>query len=156
MATFKLLTFSLGEESYGVPITKVKEIIGLLSITHVPHSPKFLKGIINLRGTVIPVVDLRIRLGLAEKEYDERTCILVMDISRGEHKRNLGIIVDFVSEVISISDEDIDAPPQYSSQNSQTKYISGIGKIQDRILVILDVEKMFMYDEIKEMLENVK
>src|SRR5574344_2822696 len=99
----KLLTFSLGTEGYGVSILKVKEIIGMLDITPVPKTPDFIKGVINLRGKIIPVMDLRLKFGMEEKEYNERTCIIVVEINVNEKQRLLGVVVDMVSEVVTVN-----------------------------------------------------
>ncbi|GBF23098.1 purine-binding chemotaxis protein CheW [Candidatus Gastranaerophilus sp. (ex Termes propinquus)] len=150
MSEFKLLTFLLDDESYGIPITKVKEIIGMLAITKIPHAPKFLKGIINLRGSVIPVVDLRLKLGLEEIGYNDKTCILIVNINEdGAKEKPIGVIVDVVSEVLTMMSEDIDNSTNWNRGASKdTDYIQGIGKLQDKNLIILDIEKMFSSHEL--------
>src|SRR5574344_3063666 len=124
----KLLTFSLGEEGYGVSILKVKEIIGMMDITPVPKTPEFIKGVINLRGKIIPVMDLRLKFGMQEKEYNERTCIIVVEINLNGNERLLGVVVDMVSEVVTMNSDQIEPPPEYGSNNN-TNFILGIGKI---------------------------
>lgn len=149
----KLLTFSLGEEGYGVSILKVKEIIGMLDITPVPRTPDFIKGVINLRGKIIPIMDLRIKFGMDEQEYDERTCIIVIEIELKGSQKLLGVVVDMVSEVVTISDEQIEPPPEYG-MTSEHNFILGIGKIRDRVVIILDIEEVFLCEEILRMLDS--
>ena len=150
----KLLTFSLGEEGYGVSILKVKEIIGMLEITPVPRTPDFIKGVLNLRGKIIPVMDLRIKFGMDEKDYNERTCILVVELNIQGNERLLGVVVDTVSEVINVSDDEIEPPPQYGAKVEHS-FILGIGKIKDRVVIILDIDEVFVCDEVIKMFDNV-
>lgn len=150
----KLLTFSLGSEDYGVSILKVKEIIGMLDITPVPRTQSFIKGVINLRGRIIPVMDLRIKFGMEEKPYNERTCIIVMEVNVNDNTKMLGIVVDMVSEVISISTEEIEPPPEYGT-SKEPHFILGIGKIKEKVVIILDINEIFINDEIINMLETV-
>ena len=149
----KLLTFSLGEEGYGVSILKVKELIGMLDITPVPRTPEFIKGVINLRGKIIPIMDLRIKFGMTSHEYDERTCIIVIEIEIRGTQKLLGVVVDMVSEVVTISDEQIEPPPEYGSM-TEHNFILGIGKIKERVVIILDIEEVFLCDEVLKMLDN--
>lgn len=151
----KLLTFSLGSEGYGVSIIKVKEIIGMMDITPIPRTPEFIKGVINLRGRIIPVMDLRVKFGMEPKEYNERTCIIVAEVLMNGLQKLLGIVVDMVSEVVTISDEQIEPPPEYGS-NIEHGAILGIGKIKDRVVIILDIDEVFLCDELINMLDNVK
>ena len=104
----KYLTFALGKEEYGVEILKVREIIGLLSITPIPQTPQYVKGVINLRGKVIPVVDLRLKFHLPEKEFTQRTCIIVVNVEAGDISMLMGIVVDGVSEVLNLAEADIE------------------------------------------------
>jgi len=150
----KLLTFSLGGEGYGVSILKVKEIIGMLDITPVPRTPEFIKGVINLRGKIIPVMDLRVKFGMEEQEYNERTCIVVVEIKINGNDRLLGVVVDMVSEVVNITSDQIEPPPEYGT-NSEHNFILGIGKIKDRVVIILDIDKVFLCEEIIKMLDNM-
>jgi len=149
----KLLTFSLGDEGYGVSILKVKELIGMLDITPVPKTPVFIKGVINLRGKIIPIMDLRVKFGMTEKEYNERTCIIVIEVQINGTQKLLGVVVDMVSEVVTISDEQIEPPPEYGT-TSEHNFILGIGKIKDRVVIILDIEEVFLCDEVLKMLDN--
>ncbi len=150
----KLLTFSLGSEGYGVSILKVKEIIGMLDITPVPRTPDFIKGVINLRGKIIPVMDLRIKFGMDEQEYNERTCIVVVEINIKGSQRLLGVVVDMVSEVLTISSDQIEPPPEYGTV-LEHNFILGIGKIKERVVIILDIDEVFICEEILKMLETV-
>lgn len=142
----KLLTFSLGAEIYGVSIIKVKEIIGMMHITPVPQTSNFIKGVINLRGKIIPVMDLRLKFGMEEQEYDERTCIIVVEISIRNEQRLLGVVVDTVSEVVNITEEQVDPPPHSSC--TEEDFITGIGKLKDRVVIIINLNKIFVLDEI--------
>lgn len=150
----KLLTFSLGEEVYGVSILQVKEIIGMLEITSVPRTPDFIKGVINLRGKIIPVMDLRIKFGMDEQEYDERTCIIVVEIEIKGNQRLIGVVVDMVSEVVNVHADDIEPPPEYGSKLDHN-FILGIGKIKEKVVIILDINEVFQCEEIIKMLESV-
>lgn len=150
----KLLTFSLGGEGYGVSILKVKEIIGMLDITPVPRTPEFIKGVINLRGKIIPVMDLRVKFGMEPQEYNERTCIIVVEVNLNGSQRLLGVVVDMVSEVVTISSEQIEPAPEYGTK-LEHNFILGIGKIKDRVVIILDIDEVFLCDEILKMLDNV-
>lgn len=141
----RFLTFPLGEESYGIEIRYVTEIIGMQPITQVPELPEYIQGIINLRGKIIPVIDARIRFKKPFKEYNDRTCVIVIDIK----DVFIGFIVDSVSEVLSISDEDIVPPP--SIQRVAHNYIKGIGKTAGEVKLLLDCQKLVNDDEISEL-----
>ena len=151
----KLLTFSLGSEGYGVSILKVKEIIGMMDITPVPRTPEFIKGILNLRGKIIPIMDLRIKFGMATQEYNERTCIIVAEVAIKGVQKLLGVVVDMVSEVVTISDEQIEPPPEYGT-NLDHNSILGIGKIKDRVIIILDIDQVFVCEEVIKMMDKMK
>jgi len=151
----KLLTFSLGSEGYGVSILKVKEIIGMMEITPVPRTPEFIKGVINLRGKIIPVMDLRTKFGMESQEYNERTCIIVAEVLINGAQKLLGVVVDMVSEVVTISDSQIEPPPEYGTAIEHNS-ILGIGKIKDRVVIILDIDQVFVCDEVVKMLDNVR
>lgn len=140
----KYLTFLIGDECYGIKILKVKEIIGLLPITHVPKMPKYIKGIINLRGKIIPVIDLRLSFQMKERTYDDRTCIIVVETNNEKKGMQLrGIIVDTISEVIDIKEEDIEIPSAYVRTEKEA-YISGIGKSKekDRVTLLLEIDNI--------------
>lgn len=149
----KLLTFSLGSEGYGVSILKIKEIIGMMDITPVPRTPDFIKGIINLRGKIIPVMDLRIKFGMPAQDYDERTCIIVAEVSMNGVQKLLGVVVDTVSEVVTISHDQIEPPPEYGSSVEHNS-ILGIGKIKERVVIILDIDEVFQCEEVAKMFET--
>lgn len=137
----KFLTFSLGKELYGIDIMFVTEIVGIQPITEVPELPVFIKGIINLRGKIIPVMDARIKFGKVEQAYNDRTCIVVVDVMA----LSIGIIVDAVSEVMTINEENIVPPPNIGS--SGRKYIKSVGKSGDEVILLLDCEKLLNEDE---------
>lgn len=142
----KYLTFSLGDEDYAFEIKYVTEIIGIQNITEVPDMPEYIKGVINLRGKVIPVVDVRLRFGFEFKEYIDRTCVIVVDIN--EHV--VGLIVDEVAEVISILPEQIDPPPK-TSKGAKSKYILGMGKLENEVKIILNLEQLLNREDLKEL-----
>ena len=133
----KYLTFQLGTEIFGIAIKFVTEIIGIQSITFVPEVPKFVKGIINLRGKIITVIDMRLKFNKPSVDYDDRTCIIVIDFN----ETSIGLIVDCVSEVLNIGDDKIVPPPSYKA-GVQNKYIKGIGKVGDTIKLLIDCEKI--------------
>jgi purine-binding chemotaxis protein CheW len=134
----KFLTFRLGEETYGLHILAVKEIIGIMDITPVPQSPSFVKGVLNLRGKIIPVVDLRLKFGFEEREYTERTCIIVVELDAAEGRMLAGVIVDAVSEVTSISESDVEPMPEFGASFS-TDYIHGMAKLKEKVVILLDI-----------------
>jgi purine-binding chemotaxis protein CheW len=136
----KFLTFVLEKEGYGIEIKYVTEIIGIQEITEVPELPNYIKGIINLRGKIIPVMDVRLRFNKPGKEYNDRTCVIVVDIIGV----SIGLIVDSVSEVLVISDSEIVQPPDVS--NTTSKYIKGIGKVGSEVKLILDCNKLLSAD----------
>lgn len=148
----KFLTFTIGEESYGIPVLNVREIIGIMDITHVPKMPEFIKGIINLRGKVIPVMDLRLRFGIKSRDYDARTCIIVVEMEVSNKTRLTGFVVDTVSEVLDINQEEVESSIECFGSIDQD-YLIGIGKIKDKVIMLLDPIKMLSSDE-KEVLER--
>lgn len=139
----KYLTFPLGKEVYGIEIRHVTEIIGIQPITEVPEMPAYVKGIINLRGKIIPVMDVRLRFKKEPKDYNDRTCVIVVDIQN----TSIGLIVDGVSEVTNIPEEEIVLPPQLNSE-VQNRFISGIGKVGNDVKLLLDCEKLLSDDEV--------
>jgi len=143
----KYLTFSMAGEEYGIGILKIKEIIGMMPITTVPQTPGFVKGVINLRGKVIPVIDLRLRFGLAEKAYNERTCIIVVEIGGQAGTVLIGIVVDSVSEVLNIQAEDIENTPAFGA-SIETAYILGMAKMNGDVKILLDIDKVLNEQEI--------
>jgi len=145
----KYLTFILGTECYGIEIKFVTEIIGIQPTTEVPELPEYIKGIINLRGKIIPVMDVRLRFKKAFREYNDRTCVIVIDIS----DISIGLIVDGVSEVLTIPEEDIVPPPDLNKDGN--RYIKGIGKVGNQVKLILDCEKLLNEQETENLL-NIK
>jgi purine-binding chemotaxis protein CheW len=145
----RYLTFTLEENVYGVPIKFVTEIIGIQTITKVPETPDYIKGIINLRGKIIPLIDVRLKFGRAEMPYDERTCIVVVDVGTA----SVGLIVDRVDDVLTIEDDQIALPPE-NRMGFENRYIDGIGKAEDRVQLLLNVEKLLKNDEL-EMIEKI-
>ncbi|MCI0471710.1 MAG: chemotaxis protein CheW [Candidatus Aminicenantes bacterium] len=143
----KYLTFSLAGEEYGIAIIKVKEIIGIMAITTIPRMPPFVKGVINLRGKVIPVIDLRLKFAMAEADYSERTCIIVVEISGGTGRLLIGIIVDSVSEVLNVKGADIEDTPAFGAQLS-TDYILGMAKIGGSVKILLDIDRVLVNEEL--------
>jgi len=137
----RFLTFQLDKEVYGIEIKNVIEIIGIQAITEIPEVPEYIRGIINLRGKIIPVMDVRLRFKKNFKEYNDRTCIIVVSIN----ELSIGLIVDSVSEVISIPEAEIVAPPELGKDGN--KFVEGIGKFENEIKLLLDCEKLLTYDE---------
>ncbi len=144
----KFLTFILGNENYAFPILKVQEIIGQMSITRVPKTPSFMRGIINLRGKVVPVIDLRARFNLDKTLGNEKNCIIVVQINLPQNSLVTGILVDEVSEVVDINSSQIEATPNFGSKIN-TDFISGIGKLEKKMVVVLDVEEILNFNETK-------
>lgn len=143
----KYLTFSLAGEEYGIGILKIKEIIGMMPITTVPRTPAFVKGVINLRGKVIPVIDLRSRFAMARMDYNDRTCIIVVEIGGEAHKVQIGIVVDAVSEVLNIKAADIEDAPAFDSQ-LDTNYILGMAKMEGGVKILLDIDTVLSRQDV--------
>jgi purine-binding chemotaxis protein CheW len=143
----KYLTFALAGEEYGLGILKVKEIIGMMAITTVPRTPPFVKGVINLRGKVIPVVDLRLRFGMEEIDYNNRTCIVVVEISNDSGTVMIGIIVDSVSEVLNIKGDDVEEAPTFGTK-LKTDYILGMAKIEGGVKILLDIDQVLNREDV--------
>ena len=137
----KYLTFALGREEYGLEILKVREIIGYMDITAVPRTPSYVKGVINLRGQVISVVDLRAKFGMESAEKTDETCIIVVEINSAGRKLSTGIVVDHVSEVLNISGDKIEDAPAFDS-GVDTDFILGMGKIGDSVNILLDIDRV--------------
>ena len=148
----KYLTFSMAKEEYGIGILKIKEIIGMMSITTVPQTPEFIKGVINLRGKVIPVIDLRLRFGMTDNDYTERTCIIVVEIPGLSGTVMIGIVVDSVSEVLSIKGDEIEETPTFGTKLN-TDYILGMAKMDGGVKILLDIDCVLSRDEMN-MLEE--
>lgn len=137
----KFLTFELGGEVYGLDILRVKEIVGIMGITPVPQAPSHVKGVLNLRGKIIPVVDLRLKFGFPERAYDDRTCIIVVELAAENGKSLVGSIVDAVSEVTAISEADIEPTPDMGGGVS-SGFIHGMAKIKGKVVILLDIGKV--------------
>jgi purine-binding chemotaxis protein CheW len=138
----KFLTFRIAAEEYGFEIACVTEIVGMQKITEVPDSPPYVKGVINLRGRVIPVLDVRLRFGMNEREYDDRTCVIVVNVSNTA----VGLIVDRVSEVLTITETSISLPANIRD-NKQQQYVRGLGKVGDSVKILLNVETLVLESE---------
>ncbi len=148
------LTFYLANEEYGIGILNIKEIIGMMSITTVPQTPAFVKGVINLRGKVIPVTDLRLKFGMEAMKYTERTCIIVVEIDgKSGNTIMLGVVVDSVSEVLNIRGQDIEPTPTFGT-NLETDYILGMAKTEGKVKILLNIDRVLSSHEV-EILENV-
>jgi purine-binding chemotaxis protein CheW len=145
--TGKYLTFRLAEEDYGIPLRQVKEIIGMMPVTAVPQTPAHVKGVINLRGQVIPVSDLRLRFGMDAIAYNDRTCIIVVDIRGAESTTRMGVIVDAVSEVLNVRKEEIEAAPSFGAL-ARTEYILGMANMDESVKILLDIDRVFDPEDI--------
>jgi len=143
----KYLTFSLDNEEYGIGILKIKEIIGMMPITTVPHTPDYVKGVINLRGKVIPVVDLRLRFGIEPAKYTDRTCIIVVEIVSPSGTVLMGIVVDSVSEVLNMKAGEIEETPTFGIK-LDTEYILGMAKMEGGVKILLDIDRVLHAEEI--------
>jgi purine-binding chemotaxis protein CheW len=141
----QLVTFKLGSEEFGVDILKVQEINKMMNITKIPNAPAFIEGVINLRGKIIPIVDLRKRLGFKDQDYDKSTRIIVVELDG----LVLGFIVDSVSEVLRIPENTIEPPPSMVA-GIESEYIEGVGKLDDRLLILLELKKVFSSPEKKD------
>ncbi len=131
----KYLTFRVSDEEYGLEIKDIIEIVGIQKITQIPDVAEYLKGVINLRGKIVPVIDVRLRFGFPAKEYEERTCIVIVDA----HSTHIGLIVDSVSEVVIIPAEQIDDPP-HTTKGSKSKYIQGLGRLGEQVKILLNLD----------------
>jgi purine-binding chemotaxis protein CheW len=143
----KYLTFSLAGEEYGIGILMIKEIIGMMPITTVPQTPEFVKGVINLRGKVIPVIDLRLRFEMEKIDYTERTCIIVVDLKSHGADILIGIVVDSVSEVLNIRADDIEDTPTFGTRMN-TDYILGMAKMEGGVKILLNIDRVLSAEEI--------
>jgi purine-binding chemotaxis protein CheW len=145
----KYLTFILNNEVYGIEILKVREIIGIMDVTSVPQTPQYMKGVINLRGKVIPVIDLRLKFSMQEGEHSLETCTIVVEVNNA----SIGLIVDSVSEVIEINGDEIEDAPQFG-QGIDTNFIMGLGKIKETIVILLDIANVLSAEELS-MVEEI-
>ena len=133
----ELLTFTLGSEEYGIDILKVQEIRGYDAVTNIANSPEFIKGVINLRGIIVPIVDMRIKFHLGKVEYNQFTVVIILNIAN----RVVGIVVDGVSDVITLAAEQLKPAPEFSG-TMDTQYITGLGTVDDRMIIVMDIEKL--------------
>ncbi len=145
----KFLTYFLGEEQYGIDISQVREIIAIMKITPVPKTPNYISGVINLRGSIIPVVDTRKRFEMETIEYSDQTAIIIIEIK----KMSIGFIVDKVEEVLGVDDENISEPPRFGT-NVNTEFVKNMAKHNDAVIMIMDMERLFEAEELS-MLESI-
>jgi purine-binding chemotaxis protein CheW len=143
----KYLTFKLGAEEYGLEILKVQEIIKMMDITKVPRTPEFVRGVINLRGKVIPVVDLRLKFNMEAKAATEKTCVIVVQVAHTGGRVTMGTIVDEVSEVLDIVGEQIEPAPEFGT-TVDTDFILGMGKVARKVVMLLDIDKVLSTGEL--------
>jgi len=137
----KYLVFHLGREEFGIRVLKVREIMGIQDITAVPQTPSHVKGVINLRGKVIPVVDLRLKFGLPQQEYSQRTCIIVVQMSGQAGPMLIGIVVDGVAEVLNLAAADIEDTPDFGD-GTATPYLLGMAKVKDKVKILLEIDRV--------------
>lgn len=149
------LTLRLGKETYGIPVLKVQEIIGRTEITEIPRMPQYIKGVINLRGKIIPLMDLRLKFNLEEKAYTDRTVFVVLEVHLADKKRQMGIVVDSVSEVVKLEDTMIEPPPSYGF-DVDSEFIVGMGKQNEKVIMLLDIEKVLTEKEMAFIAEEAK
>ena len=133
----EFLSFRLGTEEYGIDILKVQEIRGYDAVTRIANTPDFIKGVINLRGTIVPIIDMRIKFGLGNPGYDEFTVVIILNVAH----RVVGIVVDSVSDVLTLSDAQIRPAPDFSSA-LETQYVTGLGAIDERMLILVEIESL--------------
>ena len=148
----KYLTFSMADEEYGIGILKVKEIIGMMAVTMVPQTPSYVKGVINLRGKIIPVVSLRLKFGLEEIDYTDRTCIIVVEVKTLSGSVQMGIMVDEVSEVLNIRSAEIEDTPAFGT-SLKTDFILGMAKTGNKVKILLDIDKVISSSEMEVVLQ---
>ena len=141
------LTFSVAGEIYGIAISSIKEIIEYRAPTDVPMMPGFMRGVINLRGRVVPVIDLSVRFGRAKGENTRRTCIVIVEIHQDDQQHDIGVVVDAVNAVQDIADADIEPPPQFGAR-LRADFISGMGKVNDKFVILLDIERVLSVEEL--------
>lgn len=146
----KYLTFTLGSEEYGLEILKVREIIGYMSITLVPQTPHYVKGVINLRGQVIPVIDLRLKFGMMEEEITDQTCIIVVEIKTNAGKIQTGVVVDAVSEVLDIKENELEEPPQMGNQMDNSALLA-MAKVGGNVKILLDIDRVVALSDLSMM-----
>lgn len=148
--TVQYLTFKLAEEIFAFDVAKVREILELTTITKVPQTPEFMRGVINLRGSVVPVIDLRLNFGMTRTEQTINTCIIVVEVNLEEETIVLGVLADSVQEVVEMEPESIEPPPQLGTKLN-TKFIKGMGKVGNNFVMILDIDKIFSAKDLSEL-----
>lgn len=146
----KYLTFALGREEYGLQILKVREIIGYMDITAVPRTPAYVRGVINLRGQVISVIDLRAKFGMGPAQRTDQTCIIVVEARHGDRKCGTGVVVDRVSEVLNVAEENIEDAPSFGD-SVDTKFVLGLGKIGPSVKILLDIDRVLAAESVVEL-----
>lgn len=144
----KYLTFQIGHEEFGIRVQKVREIMGLQEITSIPQTPPYVKGVINLRGKVTPVTDLRLKCSLPEVEYTARTCIIVVQVKGTGTQMLIGVIVDGVSEVLNIAAADIEDTPDFGN-GTTTAYLLGMAKVKGKVKILLDIDQVLTSNELR-------
>jgi len=149
------LTFKLGEEQFGVHVSQVLNILEMTSITRVPKSPDYMKGVINLRGKVLPIIDARLKFGMEETEYTDNTCIIVMDLEMDGKTINIGTIVDGVLSVVEIDDSQVEPPPNIGSK-FKSEFIYGMAKVDEDFIMLIDMQKVISADEMTEITNKSK
>lgn len=145
--SLQYVTFSLGEELFGVEVSRAREILSVTPVTKVPQTPEYLLGVINLRGQVVPVVDMRLKLGLSTKQETEDTCIIVVEVHIGGEEIIVGVLADAVREVLEVSSDQIEPPPRLGTR-LKTDFIDGMGKIDEQFMILLNIDKVFNSDEL--------
>jgi purine-binding chemotaxis protein CheW len=145
----KYLVFQIGREEFGIPVLKVREIMGVQD-TAVPQTPAYLKGVINLRGKVIPVVDLRLKFRLPEVEYTQRTCIIVVQVQQESHTVLMGTVVDGVAEVLNVGSGDVEDTPDFGN-GVETPYLRGLAKIKGKVKILLDIDQVLTTQELQDL-----
>lgn len=150
----KHLTFSVSDDVYGVGISSVKEIIEYPSLTSVPMTPDFIRGVINLRGNVVPVIDLAVRLGKDSRKSGKRSCVIIVELEADGEMSDVGFVVDAVNEVVDIDDNDIEAAPSFGAK-IRADFISGMGKRNDNFIIILELERVLSIDELSELITSM-
>ena len=145
--TVQYLTFKMADEIFAFDVAKVREILELIPITKVPQTPEFMRGVINLRGSVVPVIDLRLNFGMQCTDNTVNTCIIVVEVNLNEETIVLGVLADSVQEVVEMEPEHIEPPPQLGTKLN-TEFIKGMGKVENDFVMILDIDKVFSSDEL--------
>lgn len=147
--TLQFLTFTLGDEHYGVDILRVQEIKGWSPVTKIPNTPDYLRGVLNLRGTIVPIVDLRMRFHMSDVEYTSITVVIVLSVRSDVRERTIGIVVDGVSDVLSVAEEDIKSTPDFGGTIG-TEFIRGLLSIEDQMVMLLDIDLLLSQEELQE------